>query len=140
MNKKNLQNDKGITLIEIVVGIILLSIFTGLIINFIFESYSEAIGIQKSANAIAYATIILEKVDEKAYEEITNDFVNNLKSTSEIVIEDDYIIDFVVKPIEEFEEDLIKQVEVTIKYNSNNEQKFLTIKKLKIREIYKDEN
>ena len=137
MKKKNmkLRSNKGITGIDLAIAIIVLVTFTILIITLMSSIYRNSIDIQKNANAMAYATIVLEKVDEKAFEEINADFVNTLKDSGEVEISSDYIINF---STEVLEENLIKKVGVKVSYDINGEQRTITINKLKIKEIYKE--
>ena len=137
MKKKNmkLRSNKGITGIDLAIAIIVLVTFTSLIITLMSSIYRNSIDIQKNANAMAYATIVLEKVDEKAFEEINADFVNTLKDSGEVEISSDYIINF---STEVLEENLIKKVGVKVSYDINGEQRTITINKLKIKEIYKE--
>ena len=137
MKKKNmkLRSNKGITGIDLAIAIIVLATFTGVIITLMSNIYRNSIDIQKNANAMAYATIVLEKVDEKAFEEKNADFVNTLKDSGEVEISSDYIINF---STEVLEENLIKKVGVKVSYDINGEQRTITINKLKIKEIYKE--
>lgn len=133
--KKIISNNKGITGVDLTIGIIVLTLYTGVIISLMSRSYQLSKEIQMSANAMSYATIILEKVDEKAYEDIDADFVSKLQSSGEVKMSSDYTIDF---STEELEKDLFKKVKVSVKYNLNGETKSLVINKLKIKEIYKE--
>lgn len=136
--KKILSNNKGVTGIDLVVSLILLVMFVGLITSLMSSIYKLSLEILKSANANAYATIIFEKVDEKAYEEVTNNFVENLKSAGEISIDNsEYTIEFSVQPITSLEEDVLKKVDINIKYDINGEEKSIVMTKLKIKEVYK---
>lgn len=133
--KKIISNNKGITGVDLTIGIIVLTLYTGIIISLMSRSYQLSKEIQMSANAMSYATIILEKVDEKAYEDIDANFVSKLQSSGEVKMSSDYTIDF---STEELEKDLFKKVKVSVKYNLNGETKSLVINKLKIKEIYKE--
>ena len=66
--KKKLMNNKGVTGIDIVVAVLVMSIFAGTAIVLMKNLYLQAVEIQKTANANAYLTIILEKADEKSYD------------------------------------------------------------------------
>lgn len=138
INKKILEN-KGITGIDLSISIIVFTIFSGLIISLMTNIYANSIEIQKSANAMAYATIVLEKVDEKAYEEIDNAFATNLVNTGEVKIDDGYTINFRTSYPREDLKDLVKQATVEVSYNVNGKSKSLVINKLKIKEIYNEE-
>jgi type II secretory pathway pseudopilin PulG len=126
-----LKNNKGITGIDLTISIIVLTIFAGLIVGLMVNNYNVAIEIQKGANAMSYATMILEKVDEKAYEKVTNNFVQELGD--EISINSDYTVNLEVNQADD--KDYVKRVTVKVTYTVNNEEKSLVIRKLKIKEI-----
>ncbi len=136
MKKKRILDNKGITGIDLVTGLIVFGLFVGLITSLMTSIYRQSIEIQKSANAMAYATIVLEKVDEKAFEEIDNDFVTKLANSNEIVIDEGYTIDFSAN---NFINDILKKVTVKVVYDINGQERLLTIDKLKVKEIYKDD-
>lgn len=133
--KKKFLNNKGVTGIDITISIVILSLFAGLIISLMSSIYKNSIEIQKGANAMAYATIVLEKVDEKAFNEIDENFVNTLINNKEIAIDSNYTINF---STEILAENLLKKAIVKVSYDINGEQKSLIINKLKIKEIYKE--
>lgn len=126
-----LKNNKGITGIDLTISIIVLTTFAGLIVGLMVNNYNVAIEIQKGANAMSYATMILEKVDEKAYEKVTNNFVQELGD--ELLINSDYTVNF--KVVQADNNDYVKRVTVKVTYTVNNEEKSLEIRKLKIKEI-----
>lgn len=126
-----LKKNKGITGIDLTISIIVLTIFAGLIVGLMVNNYNVAIEIQKGANAMSYATMILEKVDEKAYEKVTNNFVQELGD--ELLINSDYTVNF--KVVQADDNDYVKRVTVKVTYTVNNEEKSLEIRKLKIKEI-----
>lgn len=136
MKKKRILDNKGITGIDLVTGLIVFGLFVGLITSLMTSIYRQSIEIQKSANAMAYATIVLEKVDEKAFEEIDNDFVTKLANSNEIVIDEGYTIDFSAN---NFINDLLKKVTVKVVYDINGQERLLTIDKLKVKEIYNND-
>ena len=118
-----LKNNKGITGIDLTISIIVLTIFAGLIVGLMVNNYNVAIEIQKGANAMSYATMILEKV--------TDNFVQELGD--EILINSDYTVNF--KVVQADDNDYVKRVTVKVTYTVNNEEKSLEIRKLKIKEI-----
>ena len=121
--KKVFSSNKGITLIDLTVGLVVLALFVGVIVSLMTYTYKTSLDIQKSANAMSYATIVFEKVDEKAYEDVDNDFISKLKESGEIQMNDDYALSLSTS---ELEKDLFKKVELHVDY------------KLKIKEIYKE--
>ena len=136
-NKKlNIKGNNGITGIDLVVAIIIITIFIGLLTSLMVGLYKQATDIQKSANAMSYATQILEKVDEKTFEEVKDlNFVENLKNSGEITIPEGYTVTDVASEVNE----VMQKVKVRIDYKILNEEKSMFLVKLKIKEIYKDE-
>lgn len=130
--KRIISNNKGITGIDLTIGIIVLSLFTGVIVSLMLNAYRTTVEIKKSANAMAYATIILEKVDEKSFDYVNDGFVAYLENLGEVDINEDYTITF---NTEVLEEDLFKKATITVSYDVNGEQKEITINKLKIKEL-----
>ena len=137
--KINKKSEKGITGIDIVISIIIVIIFTGLIANMMYKTYKESIEVQKVANADAYATIIIEKIDEKPFETIDNNFLTTYKdeidinsgytAKVEVANNDDSSEEFAKYKIDN--EYLFKKVTVTISYDNNE----ISINKLKVREL-----
>ena len=128
--KKIISNNKGITGIDLTIGIIVLSIFSGVIISLMVNTYCTVVEIRKSANAMAYATIILEKVDEKSFEKVNDSFVSYLEALGEVDISDDYKVEFSTETLE----DSFKKAIITVRYDVNGEEKSITINKLKVKE------
>ena len=135
--KHKLKENKGITGLDIVISMIVIATLTGLIATLMAKIYYRSIEIQKSANANAYATIVLEKVDEKPYESVDNNFLTTI--SQEVVIDSDYIVTIAVENIEGVDENIMKKVTVNVKYSLQGEEKQLIISKLKIKEIYNGE-
>ena len=145
--KKKLMDNKGVTGIDIVIAVLVMSIFAGTVIVLMKNLYQQAVEIQKTANANANITIILEKVDEKAYDEVTDDFVTNLVKTGEIkigseenAISNDYEITFNVEPIEVSGNTLknVKKVTIKMKYyldKDKTKSKEIVMSKLKVNEV-----
>ena len=129
---KILKNNKGITGIDLTIGLIVLALFSGVITMLMSYTYKSSLEIQKGATAMAYATMVLEKVDEKSYEEVNEAFVTYLENLGEIELSDQYVINFSAK---ELSKDLFKKVEITVNYDFFGEQKSLAINKLKIKEL-----
>lgn len=135
-NKNILYGNKGVTLTDVIIGIVILTLFAGVISQLMYNIYKQSIEIQASAHANAYATMILEKVDEKSYEEIDGqNFITKLFNKGEIEIDGKYALEFTVEQLKEFEKDIIKKVILKIKYNVNGQEKEITMSKLKIKEI-----
>lgn len=129
--KKILYNNKGITGIDLTLSVIVLTTFVGIIIGLMVNNYRTSLEIQKSANAMSYATMILEKVDEKSYEKVTDDFLNTI--SGEVSMDSDYDISLNVSQLDD--SDYVKKVTIKVSYVVNNQRKDINISKLKIKEI-----
>ena len=129
--KKILYNNKGITGIDLTLSVIVLTTFAGIIIGLMVNNYRTSLEIQKSANAMSYATMVLEKVDEKSYEKVTDDFLSEI--SGEISIDSDYDISLNVSQLDD--SDYVKKVTIKVSYVVNNQRKDINISKLKIKEI-----
>lgn len=131
MQKKFLKDNKGVTGIDLAVAVTIIIVFAGLIATIMYNLYLTNLEILKSANASAYATIILEKVDEKAFEDITDDFVTKLKNSGELSMDNSYKVEFRKTDTNE----LLKVINLKITYTVNHEEKNLTLNKLKVKEV-----
>ena len=143
-SKKNrYKREEGVTIIDLVIAIIIMSIFVGVITTLMTGIYKQSLEVQISSNAMSYATIILEKIDEKSFEEVQNpNFVENLKASGEVTIPKEYTIKLNVENPDNVSEevsDVIKKATVTVNYKIRNEEKSISISKLKVKEIYNGE-
>lgn len=143
-SKKNrYKREEGVTIIDLVIAIIIMSVFVGVITTLMTGIYKQSLEVQISSNAMSYATIILEKIDEKSFEEVQNpNFVENLKASGEVTIPEEYTIKLNVENPDNVSEevsDVIKKATVTVNYKIRNEEKSISISKLKVKEIYNGE-
>ena len=143
-SKKNrYKREEGVTIIDLVIAIIIMSVFVGVITTLMTGIYKQSLEVQISSNAMSYATIILEKIDEKSFEEVQNpNFVENLKASGEVTIPEEYTIKLNVENpdyVSEEVSDVIKKATVTVNYKIRNEEKSISISKLKVKEIYNGE-
>lgn len=126
--------NKGATLSDIVIAIIIMIILGATVISMFYKLYYNTVMIRLNAIAVNYAVSILEDIDKLSYDEVTED-VNfkgkfNIPNNFRIILE-------VKKYNEENpeKEDIIKIVKLTIKYRMQDDEEELTISKLKIKEI-----
>lgn len=143
IKKNRYKREEGVTIIDLVIAIIIMSVFVGVITTLMTGIYKQSLEVQISSNAMSYATIILEKIDEKSFEEVQNpNFVENLKASGEVTIPKEYTIKLNVENLDNVSEevsDVIKKATVTVNYKIRNEEKSISISKLKVKEIYNGE-
>lgn len=132
-NKKILKKSNGFTMIDIIVSMVIIIIFAVFIINLMGDAYVLAIEIQKGANANAYATQIIEKVNEHNF----NDLLTNPTGIlSEVRVENSYVYTMTVAdvPGNTNTSENLKQITVTISYKVGNNDRQLVIRALKVNE------
>ena len=133
---KKIKENKAATMTDVVIGVIILIMFTGILTTSFYNIYSHNIAIRMNAVAVDYTIKILEDIDKMSYEEVTNDLNNTISEDYDI--KENYIINIDVKNYnknDETKQDIIKIVKVTVKYKVfKNEQEY-TVKKLKIKEM-----
>ena len=133
---KKIKENKAATMTDVVIGVIILIMFTGILTTSFYNIYSHNIAIRMNAVAVDYTIKILEDIDKMSYEEVTNDLNNTISEDYDI--KENYIINIDVENYnknDETKQDIIKIVKVTVKYKVfKNEQEY-TVKKLKIKEM-----
>ena len=64
----NIASNKGFTMTDVVIALIIFTIFTGTIGSFMYASYKMNLQTKMSGSAVNYAMEILEDIDKIAYE------------------------------------------------------------------------
>lgn len=131
---KKIKSNKGVTLTDVGVAIIIIMLLGVVIANMFYNIYLNVSLIRLNATAVNYAVNILEDIDRLPYEEVNNNLLvlkdYNIKSmfTAKIDVEN-------YNEQNTDKEDLIKIVTLTISYNMSGESDEIIFKKLKIKEI-----
>lgn len=139
MKKQYLKGNKGVTITDIVVAMIVLSLFVGLIGNLYYQIALQNSIIQSNAVVAYYAVKIAEGIDKMSYENVTNELSNTVKQTYEIP--DGINITISVEKQSETDpskEDIIKTVTIRAEYTCFEQTRSYEMKKLKIKEIAKE--
>ncbi len=132
---KNIKSNIAATMTDVVVGMLILIIFTGILTSGFYKIYSHNVSIRLNAIAVDYAIKILEDIDRMPYEEVTNELNNSLKEKYNI--KDSYNATLDIKNYNENDEtkqDIIKIVKLSIKYKGISEEETYSVEKLKIKE------
>lgn len=133
---KKIKENKAATMTDVVIGVIILIMFTGILTTSFYNIYSHNIAIRMNAVAVDYTIKILEDIDRMSYEEVTNDLNNTLNEDYDI--KQNYTINLEIENYNEDDEtkqDIIKIVKVTVKYKVAENEEEYTVKKLKIKEM-----
>lgn len=136
-NSMKIKNNHGFTIMDVVIGMLILTIFTGILTTSFYKIYKHNVMIRLQAIAVDYAIKIAEDVDKIKYDEVTNDLNNNIKERYGIT--EGYSVSVDVKNYnkdnEQTTQDIIKIVTINIQYSFLDEDKSYSIKKLKIKEL-----
>ena len=141
------KQKRGATMADLSIAVVIIAVFTGVVGTLLYKSYAVSSSIVNSANTSAYATLIMEKVDEKPFEEITSNFVKNLTTAEEgqvpevEVIDGAYSFEFQVREINKDEymvqgSSIFKQVTLTVFYHKGKQdEEKITLSKIKVKEM-----
>ena len=117
---KKMKSNRASTVLDVVTGMIILTLFIGILTTTFYQIYKYNMAIRLNAVAVNYTIKILEDIDKMPYEEVINELNNSLKQN--------YNKDDASK------EDIIKIVTITTNYNGVDGQEQYTVRKLKIKE------
>ena len=81
MNKlyKKLKSDKGFTMQDVIIGLVILTIFAGTVASSYLAIYKVQAQTQATAVASLYGIQILENIDRISYEQVKNGMEANYK-------------------------------------------------------------
>ena len=133
---KRIKENKAATMSDVVIGMLILIMFTGILTTSFYKIYSNNISIRMNALAVDYAIKILEDIDRMPYEEVNNNLNDNISQN--YGIKEGYQATLDIQNYnkdDETKEDIIKIVTLTISYKSINNDENYTVQKLKIKEM-----
>lgn len=129
----NLKSNKGFTMQDLVIAIIILMAFIGIISTMFYSIYKINYQTKLTANATYYAVQILEDIDKISYEEVENSladrYVSDLPSRYSVKLE--------VTPYkdEDYAQNLVKNVKLTVSYTFLGTTEELIIQRIKVKEV-----
>ncbi len=136
MKNANIKGNRGVTTIDVIVAVIILSLFVGIIGNLFYEIAKNSNMVRYNTMAVYYAIKIAEDIDKMSYEEVTNSLNSNL--TTEYQLPEGFTAEVEVENYNENDstkQDIIKKVKITINYTFLKEEISYKIEKLKIKEM-----
>lgn len=158
--KKFLKNNKGLTGADALLAVALIVLFSGIIATISYNIYIATSSLKRSSKATEYIVNIFEHIKKEYYDDVTEEklveyFNANFKDkkTEAFVSNDEqlntsdkpYIIKISVtsyNTTENNEEklDLVKEIEVNVKYKLGNKTKEINMKTAKARESLETPN
>lgn len=127
---RKLKSNKGFTMQDVVLGVIILTIFAGTIAGSYLAIYKIQVQTQLTTVASLYGIQILENIDRKAYEDVTNGMEEAYKQAYGISDK----MGLKIEIAQYNEDDTIKQVRVTLTYQIAGNKEELVLEKMKIKE------
>lgn len=134
---KNIKSNRGVSITDVVIALIILTIFTGVIGNLIYQIAYNNAALRVNAIAADYAVKEAEYIDKIAYEDVQTSNEKITQINGENVL-DAFTIKLDVedyKANDETKQDIIKKVTITVNYNILKDEKSYKIEKLKIKEM-----
>ena len=139
------KKERGASLIDVVSGIIIFTISTGVVISMYYQIYLTMAKTKIHQVAISCMTEVFEKIDLENYDSITEERVNKLieesglnnyfnesKNESTVTCSVTNFKDSAPEGEERL--DLVKQINITVEYTVAGKTTTLPINKIKIRE------
>ena len=135
MKKLSLRENKGISMADIIISIVILSMFAGLIGSLYYNIAYSNNSIRMDATAVYYAIKIAEVTDKMNYEEVEESLNQTLKEKYNLQENINATIQ-----VEKYNKDdntkldIIKKLTIKIDYTFMNDSKSFELQKLKIKE------
>lgn len=134
---KNIKSNRGVSITDLVIALIILSVFAGVIGNLLYQLAYNNASLRMSAIAADYAVKEAEYIDKIAYEDVQTLNEKITQINGEDVL-DAFTIKLYVENYnnaDETKKDIIKKVTITVNYNILKDEKSYKIEKLKIKEM-----
>lgn len=134
---KKVKSNKGVMGTDIVVSLVVLTLFAGVIASLFADVFFQNVSIRMNALATNYAIKILEDTDKMSYIDVTQEQMNK-NLTNKYGISSNYNVTVKVENYSDMvsnKKDVIKIITVTVKYTLKDQPYTYTVKKLKIREM-----
>lgn len=128
---KKLKSNKGFTMQDVIIGMVILTVFAGTIAGSYLAIYKIQAQTQMTAVASLYGIQILENIDRIAYEDVKNGMEDTYKQAYDISDKMDLKIE--VSPYDT--EDTLKMIRLTLTYEIAGNTEELVLEKLKVKEI-----
>ena len=139
------KNENGFTGVDIAMAVLIITVLMTVIGSMYINLYVSNAKILREEKAIGYATAILEKVDEKYYDEVNdNNFAvvnqaDGKKSVCDVVMEKGYnpqVQIVVYQPNGDNEQDFVKTIQVTIQYTVGKKTEQVNLQTIKTKEKF----
>ena len=140
-----LKQNKGISITDITIAVVILLMFIGIIGQTFNLIASNNLKMRANAIAMYYIVKLAEDIDKMPYDDVTQEYLEEiLADKDEYDYSDDYEINVEIDNYKEMknggnlegpiQEDVIKIITIKAKYEVYNKEQTINVKKLKIKE------
>ena len=133
---EKLKSNKGISMADVVIALLILIILSGVIGNILYQIAYNNAELRMNAIATDYAVKVAEYIDKIPYENVTNGMQITEINGEQII--DKFNVSIEVENYnndDSTKEDIIKKAIITVNYSILKETKNYKIQKLKIKEM-----
>ena len=136
----NLKSEKGLSGVDMTVGIIIFLIGTAVIFNMYVILFSMSSKIKVNQVIVGYITEICEEIDFESYDEITEARVQDIIEAANIPTQ--YQVSASIRKYQDEAreatgvdvEDLVKRVNINVRYSIDGQNRDYTVGKIKVKE------
>ena len=132
-----MKNNRGVTLTDVILGIIILSLFVGVIGNLFYQIIFNTNLIRFNAVATFYGVRIAEEIDKMSYEIVSNSNILGFINQN-FEIPEGFSIDINISNYNKNDEsklDILKIANIKVNYSLMNTDFDYQIEKLKVKEF-----
>lgn len=134
-NIRNFKSNKGFTMQDLVIAIAVFMLFAGIVGTLLVNTFKVQADSQVDEVAVLYAVQVAEYIDKISFDEVESGIGDTIskkfnipaKMTLTVNVED-------YKPTGETG-DYVKEVDINLEYNFNNDSRNIRIQRLKIKEL-----
>lgn len=127
----NIKKDTGLAGIDMAIAVIAIVIFTTLILGLMCSNALENVKIAKETMAMLYITEIFENIGILDYDNVTEE---NKELFIPEELYNNYEVDMSIANAEEKEQNILKKINIVLKYNVGNKTYSCSAERLKSKE------
>ena len=125
-----MKKNNGIAGVDIAIAIVAVMIFSTLMLTLIINNSKETVKTAKETIAMIYMTEFFENISIAEYDEVTQENINKFIPEG---VEKNYEVQIDVEDNIGANEDIIKRVQLTLRYEIGNRKYECSMEKLKVR-------
>lgn len=133
--EKKIKSDKGFTMQDLVIAIMVLLLFVGTIGGTYLAIYQVQADTKLDSVATLYMIQMLEYIDKIGYDEVNNGMEDTLRTQFNVPSRFEFVIDVSNYSPSNDSLDLVKIVKLSMTYTFQEQERNIVIEELKVKEI-----